>query len=181
MRIDLTTLLNGRCDKIDFNYSFDINDTEGAVMLPDEFDIPEPALVVGCVTDKNGCMFLNAKITVKYRVPCNRCLEDIAGTLEFDFERMISTEDGKSETDEFDVDDAVEEILYVKESGIDPDISIVEDIALELPVYNLCKEDCLGLCPKCGKNLNDGNCGCSEKKEIDPRLKKLQKLLDNFE
>lgn len=181
MRIDLTTLLNGRKDRIDFDYDFDLKGTEGAVMLPDEISVTEPVRVVGCVTDKNGCMFLNAKVTVKYHVPCNRCLEDISRILEFDFERMISTESEKSETDEFDVDDAVEEILYVKESGIDPDLSIIEDVALELPVYNLCNEDCKGLCQRCGKNLNDGDCGCSEKKEIDPRLKKLQKLLDNFE
>jgi len=40
----------------------------------------------------------------------------------------------------------------------------------------LCREDCAGLCPKCGKNLNDGPCGC--KKEIDPRLAVLGQLLD---
>ena len=41
----------------------------------------------------------------------------------------------------------------------------------------LCKEDCAGLCPICGKNLDDGPCGC--KKEVDPRLAVLGQLLDN--
>ncbi|NLH02379.1 MAG: DUF177 domain-containing protein, partial [Clostridiales bacterium] len=40
----------------------------------------------------------------------------------------------------------------------------------------LCRENCEGLCPSCGKNLNDGPCGC--KKEIDPRLAVLGQLLD---
>lgn len=181
MRIDLTTLLNGRCDRIDFEYNFDIKDTEYADMLPDGMDITEPVSVAGSVTDKNGCMFLNAKVSANYHVLCNRCLDDINRTLEIDFERMISTENDSTALNENDLDDAAEEILYVKESGVDPDLSIIEDIALELPVYNLCKEDCPGLCQRCGKNLNRGDCGCSEKKEIDPRLKKLQKLLDNFE
>ena len=42
----------------------------------------------------------------------------------------------------------------------------------------LCDESCPGLCPKCGKNLNEGACGCPEK-EIDPRLSALAELLDD--
>ena len=41
------------------------------------------------------------------------------------------------------------------------------------------EEECAGLCPKCGKNLNFGPCDCPKKKEIDPRLAILQKLLEN--
>ena len=51
-----------------------------------------------------------------------------------------------------------------------------EQIEMEFPVRFLCKDDCRGLCPKCGKNLNEGGCGC-DTKEIDPRLEPLKKLL----
>ena len=50
------------------------------------------------------------------------------------------------------------------------------DLVLELPLRYLCKPDCKGLCCRCGKNLNDGPCGCQ--KEIDPRLAALRQLLD---
>jgi uncharacterized protein len=43
---------------------------------------------------------------------------------------------------------------------IDLTEGIREDIILRLPLKNLCSEDCKGLCPRCGKNLNDGPCGC---------------------
>ena len=42
----------------------------------------------------------------------------------------------------------------------------------------LCREDCKGLCPKCGANLNRGECGCS-RREIDPRLAVLQRILED--
>ena len=54
-----------------------------------------------------------------------------------------------------------------------------EDIFLALPTKFLCREDCKGLCPQCGKNLNDGSCSC--KKPVDPRLAVLQQLLDKEE
>jgi uncharacterized protein len=58
-------------------------------------------------------------------------------------------------------------------------INIGEDVRdyalLALPMKKLCSEDCKGLCPKCGKNLNDGSCNCKDEK-IDSRWEPLQKL-----
>ena len=53
---------------------------------------------------------------------------------------------------------------------------VEEEIMLEMPSRTLCKEDCRGLCQKCGKNLNEGDCDC-DKKEVDPRLAILKTLL----
>ncbi len=177
MKIDLTTLLNGRCEKLDFDYFFEIDKTESDIILPEYIDITSPVHVVGTVTDKNNCMFLNATVTLNYHAACDRCLDDVDGTLEIPFERMVSSSAPKTDYD----DDAEFDIIYVNESGIDIDTELMEEIALELPVYHLCNDDCKGLCQKCGKNLNLGPCECEDKKEIDPRLKILQKLLDNME
>lgn len=49
---------------------------------------------------------------------------------------------------------------------------------LELPQRYLCREDCRGLCPTCGKNLNEGPCGCREDNG-DPRMDVLRRLLEN--
>ena len=54
---------------------------------------------------------------------------------------------------------------------------VEEDLILDQPSKRLCKEDCRGLCPQCGKNQNEGSCGC-EQKTVDPRLAALQQLLD---
>ena len=53
---------------------------------------------------------------------------------------------------------------------------ITEEVNLFLPSKILCKPDCKGLCYKCGKNLNLGDCGC--KKDVDPRMEALLQLLD---
>ena len=60
---------------------------------------------------------------------------------------------------------------------VELDAPVTADILLELPSKHLCKEDCKGLCPKCGKNLNMGDCGC-DLRETDPRLEILKSLLD---
>ena len=58
------------------------------------------------------------------------------------------------------------------------DEPVGELLFLELPSRDLCSEDCRGFCPKCGKDLNEGNCDC-DTKEIDPRLAVLKKFLTN--
>ena len=68
-----------------------------------------------------------------------------------------------------------------EDGTVDIDADIAEAFLLELPMRHLCKEDCPGLCPKCGKRLAEGDCGCKNEKEIDPRLKVLQKLLEKPE
>ena len=55
----------------------------------------------------------------------------------------------------------------------------MEQLEMEFPVRILCREDCRGLCQRCGKNLNEGECGC-DTREIDPRMEPLRKLLEQM-
>lgn len=89
---------------------------------------------------------------------CSRCLEDVEFSLNIDF----STEVNKSEVedDEIDISDYV-----------------IEHIRLAMPMQVVCDEDCQGLCPSCGIDLNHDECDCMMH-EVDPRLAKLEKLLD---
>ena len=66
----------------------------------------------------------------------------------------------------------------VRDGTLDVDEPLREELLICFPMRLLCSEDCPGLCPKCGKPLREGDCGCS-KKEIDPRLAVLQTLLDD--
>ena len=63
-----------------------------------------------------------------------------------------------------------------RDSVMELDEPVGELLFLELPSKDLCSEDCRGFCPKCGKDLNTGDCDCNGK-EIDPRLAVLQKFL----
>lgn len=178
MKIDVTTVLNKRADKLDFEFDLDLTQVACDVILPEDVDLPEPCHVAGCVKDQNNCMSLSCTVTVKYHTLCDRCLDDIDGVLTFDLEKTVSTDEAP---EGYEDDPTYDDVAFVSESAIDIDPALVEETALRLPPYHLCSPDCPGLCPRCGKKLSEGDCGCSEKKEIDPRLKKLQKLLDNFD
>ena len=65
--------------------------------------------------------------------------------------------------------------LHPETDKIDLAKDIRDYAILAVPMKKLCSEDCKGLCPKCGKNLNDGTCDCHEEK-MDPRWEPLQKL-----
>ena len=81
----------------------------------------------------------------------------------------------------------LDDVLELTDNYLCPDGDILEELAVELPYYELCEPDCPGLCPICGKPKRDGDCGCEAraaeeaKKEIDPRLAKLKKLLEKPE
>jgi uncharacterized protein len=61
------------------------------------------------------------------------------------------------------------------EDFVDLTANIREDIILELPQRALCRQDCRGLCPRCGRNLNEGNCQCGSSRE-DLRWHALDQL-----
>ena len=178
MKIDITTLMNKRAEKIDFDYTFVPAAADGGVILPEDMTITEPVRVRGAVKDMNNCMSLSCTVTAKYRTTCDRCLDAIDGVLEFGVEKTVSTEAPPEGAED---DPVYDEVVFVNESALDIDPALTEEIALRLPTYHLCSEDCPGLCPKCGKKLAEGGCECKNEKEIDPRLKILQKLLDNFD
>ena len=71
-----------------------------------------------------------------------------------------------------------EEFIVCADDTLDLAPLVTEDILLELPTRILCREDCKGLCPKCGTNLNESTCDCNQDAEVDSRLSVLLTLLD---
>ena len=177
MRIDLSPLFDGRKSVLEAEYSY-MPDGEG-VLLPEEITLREPIHVRCTVTDKNGYMTLVASATALYDTACARCLEPISTSATFSLSRLIEAGTDRHAQDVEHDEDYEDELLTPDGCFVEIDNDITEAFSLELPMYHLCREDCPGLCPKCGKKLSEGDCGCSAKKEIDPRLAILQKLLEN--
>ncbi|MBQ8642852.1 MAG: DUF177 domain-containing protein [Clostridia bacterium] len=190
MKLDVTQVLNGRLDKMPFSYRFSPETAdlpEDAVLLPEEVTIPENGIAVeGEIYSVGGYLRLTAHITADYITPCARCLDPIHETMEFDLERTVRSGEAV-QTVEYDEDDewdgVLEDVLYLSDSRVCADADILEQIVLELPMVSLCSDDCRGLCPHCGRKIAEG-CGCAEKeaakKTIDPRMAKLQTLLDQM-
>ncbi|MBQ9468303.1 MAG: DUF177 domain-containing protein [Clostridia bacterium] len=165
MKIDLTPLLSGEVDEIAIDYPLTIEGSFGGVAFPD------PVRVLGTVTDKAGYTALKAKLHFRYDTVCDRCLRPVSVSGALEFSRTVALSGSLQNEDR-------DEYLIAENRMLDPDGVFTEEILLNLPMKHLCREDCKGLCQKCGKDLNEGPCTCAAK-EIDPRLAGLEKLLKN--
>lgn len=118
---------------------------------------------------------LKGKLVGTLEIDCDRCLEpqqrpmDIELDLEFVPERVF----GAGSNLELQGDDL--KLDAIPDDHIDTAAIAREQILLDIPQQYFCREDCQGLCQKCGTNLNESDCGCSET-EIDPRWAALKNL-----
>lgn len=110
-------------------------------------------------------------LTVRYTVsmPCDRCGAQTTRTYDRQFPHLVVRELAEEEDDG--------DYVVTEDDRLDLSELVREDVLLDLPTKYLCREDCRGLCPKCGRNLNEGDCGC-DRREIDPRLAALAGLLE---
>ena len=168
MILDMLPILSGSSQQIDFDFVFTPSEESLLATVYSDVDFTEPITVTGYVKNMAGYMVLSADVKVTYHTMCARCAEPVSSILEISFEKDIASSGEVSE----DNDD----YIIIEDKKLDLLPPVEEEIMLEMPSRTLCKEDCLGLCQKCGKNLNEGDCSC-EKKEVDPRLAILKTLL----
>lgn len=127
-----------------------------------------------CLTnDDNQRLYISGNTTLEVVIPCDRCLEDTVHTFSVVIDREVSIEDGEV----LAVED--EEITFLKEYDLDVDRLIYDEILVNWPTKVLCKDDCKGICPVCGQNLNQQDCGC-ERQVMDPRMAKFQDIFREF-
>ena len=168
MRIDMTPMLSSRTDRIDFSFEYEV---ENELFPGIVFD--KPVSVGGCVTEKAGCMLLTLKANVSYSTECARCLKKLHRELTFDLSKNVAVSGSLQDEDNDDY-------VIVEDRALLLDDIVDELLFLELPSRDLCTEECLGICPKCGRDLNEGGCSCVTK-EIDPRLAALSRFLTDSE
>ncbi|MBO5248734.1 MAG: DUF177 domain-containing protein [Clostridia bacterium] len=106
--------------------------------------------IVGALRNVVGVMTFRATVSGTCVAPCDRCLEDAVLSLESELKTVLTLESSD--------DDSV----TVENGRIDLEKTAYDALVLALPTKILCREDCQGLCPSCGKNLNDGDCGCNQ-------------------
>jgi len=123
---------------------------------------------------------LRGRLSASLELQCARCLEPVPQQVKRDFEllyRPLGTDAGR---DELSVTDAEAEIGYYQGEGLLLEDVLREQVLLALPLKVTCKEDCKGLCPQCGKNLNQEQCSCSAAVE-DPRWAALKDVRSRLE
>jgi len=123
---------------------------------------------------------LKGRVDTSLEMPCARCLEPVVQQVSRDFDllyRPLGTDAGHEERS---VTDAEAEISYYEGKGLVLEDALREQLLLAMPVKAVCREDCKGLCPQCGKNLNSGTCSCTAQVE-DPRWAALKDIREKME
>jgi uncharacterized protein len=123
---------------------------------------------------------LRGKLSVELELQCARCLEPVERKIARDFELLYRPLGADAGRDELSVTDAEAEIGYYQGEGILLEDVLREQVLLALPLKVTCREDCKGLCPHCGKNLNQEQCFCAEPLE-DPRWAALKDIRGRLE
>ena len=173
MVLNISSLLSGEKSRLDIDYMLSISTEEmGNAVNLSGVTFPSPAKVTGYITDNEGYMRLSLSVALPYETLCARCACEVKGEFEIDFERTVVP---KGMVD--DAEEKEEEFVVVENGMLDIDEQLSEILLLDFPTRVLCKEDCKGLCQKCGKDLNDGECNCP-KKELNPAFAKLLSMFD---
>jgi uncharacterized protein len=169
MIVDVALLKDGEIS-FDFQIAPDEIDLEGEdVKLRDAVKF-EGKLKRGIAqTDVHG------KIFGEIEVECNRCLQAAEMYLEFPFEAVFVTAENYTQEKEAELKAGDLEVSIFEGDKLDLTELAREQILLNLPAQVFCREDCQGLCQKCGANLNLIDCNCEES-EVDPRWAALRNL-----
>lgn len=128
----------------------------------DYVELLQPVKFEGLFKSKEFWSVVEGDIASKLKVSCGRCLEPIPYEVDFSFENaFIKAEDF---TEERETDLSVEnlEVSIIDSDEINLNEIAGEQISIELNKSIVCKEDCKGLCQKCGANLNDKYCECDK-------------------
>ncbi len=118
---------------------------------------------------------VKGNLATSLEMSCARCLELIVQNLSRDFELLYRPLGADAGRDEMSVTDAEAEISYYEGEGIALEDVLREQVLLAVPVKVICRENCKGLCPHCGKNLNLEQCSCATEQE-EPRWAALKEI-----
>ena len=165
MRLGLKEIIHSPGASVTFSESVDLSDLLFGTCYP----VTEPVKAVGTVRNTADVLMMKGTITTCLHGVCDRCAADFTKDVEIPIDVVL--------VEELSNEDSEDERVFPLEA----DTADLEEIVRTVFVLNmdsklLCDPECKGLCCRCGKNLNDGPCGCQ--KEIDPRFAALRQLLD---
>ena len=150
---------------VPFSTSIDLSDLQFGTCYP----VSESVEAEGIVRNTAGVLMMTGTVRTCIHGICDRCASAFDRQMEIPIQVVLVTELANEENED--------EWVFPLEG----DSADLEDIVRTVFVLNmdsklLCKEDCKGLCCRCGTNLNEGPCSCQ--KELDPRFAALKQLLE---
>ena len=162
MRLDLREIIANPGSQLSFSCEME---TEG-LDFPSVRAYKDRPLAVGRVYNEAGVLHLEGTLTAELTCVCDRCGAEFESEKVTDLDAVLVEEESEEHPEFFALDG----------NELDLDEVLSTCFILDMETKFLCREDCKGLCPGCGKNLNEGPCGC--RKQTDPRFAVLEQLLD---
>ncbi|HEY2824698.1 MAG TPA: DUF177 domain-containing protein [Gemmatimonadales bacterium] len=148
-------------------------DTDGSLATDDpmfagsDLGLLEAVVVRGRLSDAGeGKYYWRGRLSTSVTGECRRCLKPVSIPIKASVDALF--------TEDQSADDPSVYTLPLKATGVDLTEAVREELILAVPAYVLCQDDCRGLCPRCGADLNAGPCQC--RPESDPRWAALEAL-----
>lgn len=163
MLLDLRRVIELPGSEVSFDYSPDMSEAIGGSIA----GFKEDVRAQGSVSNNAGIISFSCTLDALCLCICARCLKEFEYPIHKNITANI-TEGGAGENPDG---------YFIREDKIDATEIIVSEFILDIDDILLCRDDCAGLCQKCGADLNEKTCGCPV--DIDPRLAVLGQLLDN--
>lgn len=161
-------------------HELDFEETVEELKIENNNLFPNPILSHVDVDKSETHIYIKATVQSKVHFSCDRCLkefeQDLNGDLKLYFEVVSQGVLGHLVDEDGNQDDSVR-IFRPDKKVIDLTPDIRDTLLLAIPMKTICAEDCRGICPGCGNDLNSSSCSCKNE-EIDPRWEGLKKLLD---
>lgn len=148
---------------------------------PGRVDLQDPALrqktplrAQGMTELKASLMEIRVRGHLRGRLEadCDRCLEAVLLEVDTDFDLSYLPASSLGEGD-VELSGEESDIGFYEGDGLDLTEVVHEQVLLSLPMQRICRPDCKGICPLCGSNLNEGDCGCRVERN-DPRWAALR-------
>ena len=114
---------------------------------------------------------VEGSVELTFRTKCDRCLSEVPTVLKLTFDRTVTSPEAEIAEDSEDDRDEMEGYQ------LDVEAFVYNEILMNWPMKILCREDCKGVCTVCGKNLNDGDCGC-DTFVPDPRMAAIKDIFN---
>lgn len=163
--LDLSDLITKKVDRKAIDIELDI---KSFTYNSENYAVLEPLTLSGNLFMDNNIISLNAELKGTIQLVCSRCLQKFPYPIDLKIDERFTD----------DLENRDDEVIFINNYEVDINEIVENNIILSLPIKKLCREDCKGLCPICGTNLNISTCNCHEE-NIDPRFAKLKDLFSN--
>lgn len=169
MVVDLSPVIKVTGAEIKLDGEVGFSDAE---FLGETYKFLKPLKLSGKVYNNGQSLTLLVDVTGRMITECSRCLDEIEVNVDYSVKELLSQREEGSSDDE--------DIILFDGYTIELDDIIADHFLMNISGQYLCSDDCKGLCPKCGQNLNKAECGC-DNEYIDPRWQALADILNQSE